>query len=165
MEGKRIFLDIRPLDIGCDIRLGSLIQLYNRMKESLNLEVISIPLVQPNTNIRLEVFEQFSGEVPWLVLKEPWILTRVVKYFLIKGCLPDQGSESWAKERAIITIIEPNGKLFTADKPVLPLLDRWGPKAYPFTLEKIKELEEEELSQMKTMSQVSSPQSRKHQAQ
>jgi len=81
LKGKRIFLDIRPLDMCYDIRLLSLIQLYNTMKESLNLEVISIPLLQPNTNIRLDVFEQFSGEVPWLVLQNPWVLPRAVKYF------------------------------------------------------------------------------------
>jgi hypothetical protein len=55
---------------------------------------------------------------------------------------------------SIITIIEPNGKVFTPYKPVLPLLDRWGANAYPFTVEKIKELEEEERTQMETMSHL-----------
>jgi hypothetical protein len=85
-----------------DIRLGSLIQLYNTMKESFNLEVISIPFVQPNTNIRLDVFEEFSGDVPWLVLQNPWVLTRAVKYFLIKECLPDQGYDLWEEEFTIM---------------------------------------------------------------
>jgi len=71
-----------------------------------------------------------------------------VKYFLIKECLPDQRYKLLEEKfsimyKSIITVIEPNGKVFRPCKPVLPLLDRWGIKAYPFTLEKIKELEEE----------------------
>jgi len=162
LKGKRIFLDIRPLDMCYDIRLGSLIQLYNTMKESFNLEVISIPFVQPNrSSIRLDVFEEFAGDVPWLVLQNPGVLTRTVKYFLIKECIPDQGYYLWKDELkiihgSIIIIIEPNGKVFTSPKPVfvLPLLDRWGAKTYPFTMEKIKELEEEERTQMETMSHL-----------
>jgi len=92
-----------------------------------------------------------------LVLQNPWMLSRAVKYFLIKGYLRDQACEFGVGEdciiyKSIITVIEPNGKVFTADKPVLPLLGRWGPKAYPFTVDKIKELEEEESSQMETTS-------------
>ena len=54
--------------------------------------------------------------------------------------------------KSIVTIIEPNGKIFTSNKPVLPLLDRWGSKVYPFTHEKIKDLKEEEETQMQSMS-------------
>ena len=129
------------------------------MKDSFNLEVISIPFVQPNTNIRLDVFEEFSGDVPWLVLQNPWVLTRAVKHFLIKECIPNQRFYLWEGQLnimcgSIITIVEPNGKVFTSPKPVLPLLDRWGAKFYPFTMEKIKELEEEERTQMETMSHL-----------
>jgi len=103
------------------------------------------------------MFEQFSGDAPWLVLQNPWMLSTAVNYFLIKGCLRDQDYDLWGEENpimymSIITVIKPNGKVFTADKPVLPLLDRWGPKAYPFTVDRIKELEEEEWSQMETTS-------------
>lgn len=157
LKGKRILLDIRPIGMCYDIRLSSLIQLYNTEKESFNLEVISIPLLQPDTDIGWDLLEQFSGDVPWLVLKNPGVITRAVKYFLIKKCLPEQGSGLWDNEdkimyKSIVTIIEPQGKIFTPNKPVLPLLDRWGSKVYPFTDQKIKDLKEEEETQMQSMS-------------
>ena len=121
-----------------DLYCSFTIQLYNSQKESFNLEVISIPLLQPDTDIRWDLFEQFSGDVPWLVLKNPGVITRAVKYFLVKEFLSEQGSKLRDKElkimyMSIVTINEPNSKIFTPNKPVLPLVDRCGSKVYPFT--------------------------------
>lgn len=60
LKGKTILLEIRPLNLGCDLRLASLIQLYNTKKETFNLEIISIPLEQRSSSSTLDVFEKFS---------------------------------------------------------------------------------------------------------
>lgn len=150
LKGKTILLEMRSLDVCSDVRLESLTQLYNTQKETFNLEIISIPLARRSSSRRLDVFEQFSRDIPWLVFPRPWAIPSAAKYFLLKMLMlsPDE-CESWSSSE--IKIIEPDGRIFTGSQPVLRLLDRWGSKAYPFTVEKIKELKEEEWNQMETM--------------
>lgn len=148
LKGKTILLEIRALNVGCDLRLASLIQLYNTKKEAFNLEIISIPLVHRSSSSTLDVFEKFSRDIPWLVIQNPWAVPSAVKYFLMELFAPDELDADSANG---IKIIESNGRIFTPSKPVMGLLDRWGAKAYPFTLQKIEELEKEEWNQMETM--------------
>lgn len=145
LREETILLEIRPADASCDIRLQSLKNMYNTQRS--NIEIISVPVGQLNIKI-----EEFSGDIPWLVLQNSWTITRAVKYFLIKSCQWDekhaQLSESWYPSRFLK--IQVNREVTTV--PVLSMLDRWGPRAYPFSDEKIKELKEEEWNERERMS-------------
>lgn len=52
-------------------------------KEKVDLEIISIPIVYPSEECDvIDVYKQFSREVPWLVLQNSWtVITTAVKYF------------------------------------------------------------------------------------
>jgi hypothetical protein len=149
LKGKTILLEMRSLDVCYDVRLESLTQLYNTVRDTFNLEIISIPLVHRSSRPSLVAFEEFSRDIPWLVTQNPWAIPSAVKYFLLNLCAPH---EKEARALSLIKIIESNGRIFTASKPVMGLLDRWGAKAYPFTVQKIEELKEEEWNQMERMS-------------
>lgn len=103
-----------------DVNLASLTQLYYTTKETFNLEIISIPIVHRSSSSRLDVFEQFSRDIPWLVIQNPWAIPSAVNYFMIKlGAL----HELEAKAPNTIKIIESNGRIFTTSKPVVGLLE------------------------------------------
>jgi hypothetical protein len=79
-----ILLEIRDTEVCYDILLQSLTEFYLTQKDILDLEIISIPIVQPST--RFNTVERFSKEVPWLVLRNPWTITRSMKHFLVQQC-------------------------------------------------------------------------------
>lgn len=147
LRQETILLEIRPADASYDVRLQSLKNMYNKEKERSNIEIISVPVGQLNIKM-----EQFSGEIPWLVLQNSWTISRTVKYFLIKSCKWEEGdgelSESWYSSRFLK--IQVNREVTSV--PVSSMLERWGPRAYPFSDEKIKELKDEEWNERKRMS-------------
>lgn len=148
LRRKTILLEIRPANAIYDSRLQSLENLYitEKEKERSNLEIISIPIGQMSIK-----FEQFSGNIPWLVLQNAWTITTAAeKYFLIKALLWEDRDGEWYPSRFMK--IEPNKEV--AHIPVLSMLERWGPNVYPFSDEKIKELREEEWNQRKSMSSL-----------
>lgn len=140
---------MRSVDVCEDTRLWSLSEMYLKEKDKLELEMISVPIVQTST--ALDVLERFSKEVPWLVLQNPWMITRAVKYFLVKQCGMER-DDIWYPD--IIWIIEPNGVISTCKPSVLVMLNRLGPKAYPFTHAKFEELRNNEWNQWKNMSNL-----------
>jgi hypothetical protein len=151
LEGKTILLDIRPANVCRDIPLQSLVDMYVA-KERLDFEIITIPIMQRNTN--MDVSDKFSKEVPWLVLQNPWQLTNATKYFLVEGCPQrPRGWERWCPNT--MRVIQSNGTISASYYPgVLRMVNTWGAEAYPFTAEKWRELIEKEKKQMEDMSDL-----------
>lgn len=162
MKGKTIILDIRHVEVCYDVRLESLAEMYITAKERLGFETISIPILPPRTKGDvLEIVERFSSEVPWLVLQNPWTIATTVKYFLLKQCsweeheqLGQQDKELEAYYPSIIWMLESNGRVTNYKHFVIPILDRWGAKCYPFEDGKIKKLRKEEWEKKKNMSSL-----------
>jgi len=125
-------------------------EMYLREKETLDIEIISIPIVQPSTIV--DVLEQFSRKVPWLVYQNPWTVIRAVKYFLVKQCTDWERDDRWYPN--IFWIIEPNGKISLGNPYMLLRFNNWGSKAYPLTSEKLEELRECEWTQWQNMSNL-----------
>jgi len=151
LEGKTILLDIRPANVCRDIPLQSLVDMYVA-KERLDFEIITIPIMQAETN--MDVSDKFSKEVPWLVLQNPWQLTNATKYFLVEGCPQrPRGWERWCPNT--MRVIQSNGTISASNYPgVLRMVNTWGAEAYPFTAEKWRELIEKEKKQMEDMSDL-----------
>jgi hypothetical protein len=177
LEGKTILLEMRPIKSGqsfYDIRLQSLKAMYEVEKENLDLEIISIPLVDPGDEYdALDLYRQFSREVPWFVLQNSWmVMTSVVKFFFAKHCRWEEGEECENLYSTINWIIEPNGRIiiYTPSiclkekgevfKVLFQYLEsesyqvRWGVKASPTMYEKIEKLRKEEWKQLKNMSNL-----------
>ena len=55
--------------------------MYIAAKERLDFEIISIPIVQPNTKFDPSIFQGFSEEVLWLLLQKPWMIVTTLKVF------------------------------------------------------------------------------------
>jgi len=93
LEGKTILLEMRPIKSRyqtCksfyDIRLQSLKAMYEVEKENLDLEIISIPLVDPGDEYYVfDLYRQFSREVPWFVLQNSWMVMTSVRN--VKNCI------------------------------------------------------------------------------
>lgn len=147
MREETILLEIRPADASYDIRLQSLKNMYDTEKERYNIEIISVPVGQQSIKM-----EQFSGDIPWLLLQNSWTISRTEKYFLIKSCKWEEKdgelSELWYSSRFVK--IQVNEEVTSV--PVLSMLERWGPRAYPFSDKKIKDLKDEEWNERKRMS-------------
>lgn len=147
---KTILVEMRSVDDLCnDTGLWSMSEMYLREKERHELEIISIPIVEPSTPV--DVVERFSRKVPWLVFQNPWTVTRAVKYFFVQQCGLER-DDKWYP--SIFWIIEPNGKISTYKPYVLLMLNSWGSKAFPFTTEKFEELRKGEWAQWKSMSNL-----------
>lgn len=149
LKGKKILLDIRQASIGYDIPLLSLVEMYLAEKDRFNFEIITIPIIQPDT--QLDICKKFSREVPWLVIQDPWQLTNATKYFLGEGSslLFDEW-DMWHRNR--MRIIESNGTMAAYNRGgLLRMVNAWGTEAYPFTEEKYVELMEKEVREMKSM--------------
>lgn len=162
LKGKTIILDIRHVEVCYDVRLESLTEMYITAKERLDFEIISIPILQPGTKGDvLDMVQHFSSEVPWLVLQKPWTIATAVKYFLLKQCLWKEGEQLGQEDEdleayypSIIWILESNGRVTNYKHFVIPMLDRWGAKCYPFEDGKIKESRKEEWEKQKNMSSL-----------
>ncbi|GLJ49520.1 hypothetical protein SUGI_1049540 [Cryptomeria japonica] len=77
-------------------------------------------------------FESILRKVPWPVLRNPWLLKTEVYYFLI--------GEYWGHwNPTILVVIDPTGRIL--NKNAVLLVKRWGAEVYPFTDEKMKQLE------------------------
>lgn len=160
LEGKTILLDIRPANIRCEILpLQSLMEMYVAEKERLDFEIITIPIMQKDTRHCL-VSEEILRQVPWLVLQNPWQLKSVIKFFLVEDCAayfeycnpPKMAWDRW--HPGIMRVIENNGRIAGHNPALLRMVNTWQAKAYTFTEEKRKELEEEERNQIKAVSNL-----------
>lgn len=158
LEGKTILLHIRPANIRCEILpLQSLMEMYVAEKERLDFEIITIPIMREGTTGTTLVFEEILRQVPWLVLQNPWQLKSIIKFFLVEDCAAWLYEDKMAWDRwhpGIMRVIESNGRIAAHNPALLRMVNTWQAKAYPFTEEKRKELEEEERNQIKAVSNL-----------
>lgn len=151
LKGKTILIEIKLAhENHGHSGLQSLKEMYMTEKDSLGFEIISIPVGQLTTE-----FDRFPRDVPWLVVQNPRTVRRAVKHFLSEHYPWERGDserwELWYPSR--IMKIESNGKI-ASYKPILSMLERWGPEAYPFTDQQIEELRNKEWNEQKSMSNL-----------
>lgn len=135
--GKTVLLFISVMD---QHPFQYLTEVYSKVKANDDMEIISIPIpaeVRGGLQKRGEDHADLSGfeiilrSVPWPVLRNPWLLKTEVFYFF---------QREWSElNPAILVVVEPNGTI--RNKNALPLVEKWGAEAYPFTEQKTKQLE------------------------
>lgn len=125
-----------------------LTEIYSKAKPNDDMEILSIPIpvevqgrslmgeestvvgLVPDSD--LAAFDSILKNVPWPVLRNPWLLRQEVYYFFQRKC-----SEL---NPAILVVVEPNGRI--RNKNAMPLVEMWGTEVYPFTEEKMRQLEQ-----------------------
>ncbi|KAH9303618.1 hypothetical protein KI387_008022, partial [Taxus chinensis] len=142
LHGKTVLLLIHLDEHGfIDEHLfKSLTDIYSKSKMNDDMEILSIPIpaeirgkYQWRPGSDLAGFESIIKNVPWPVLRNPWSLKTEAYYFLM--------GEYWGQHiPAILVVMEPSGKI--CRRNALPLVKRWGAEVYPFTEEKMKQLEQ-----------------------
>ncbi|KAH9307411.1 hypothetical protein KI387_035322, partial [Taxus chinensis] len=141
LHGKTVLLYISVDEHGVmdEHLFKSLTEIYSKSKTNDEMEILSIPIpaevrseLERPPGSDLAGLESILRNVPWPVLRNPWSLKTEVYYFLLGNywgeCIP-----------AILTVVEPNGRI--CKKNALPLVKRWGADVYPFTHEKMEQLQ------------------------
>lgn len=109
-------------------------------EERLNFEIITIPMMKDGT--KSDISDQFSREVPWLVLQNPGKLKSVIKFFLVEVCAEwlrefDYEGLEWDRwHPGTMRVIERDETIAGHNPAVLRMVNTWGAKAYPYTEEK-----------------------------
>ncbi|KAH9307423.1 hypothetical protein KI387_035334 [Taxus chinensis] len=147
LYGKTVLLLISVMD---EHPFQSLTEIYSKVKSSSDdLEILSIPIPvevrgrplhrskRQLENMELPEsdlagFESILRNVPWPVLRNPWLLKIAVYYFIER--------EWGVLNPGILVVVNPNGRI--CSKNALPLVETWGSKVLPFSEEKMKQLEE-----------------------
>lgn len=142
LRGKTVLLFVSVMD---QHPFHFLTEIYSKAKTNDDMEILSIPIpveVQGRSLMAgesvvglpdsdLAGFESILKTVPWPVLRNPWLLRQEVYYFFQRKC-----SEL---NPAILVVVEPNGRI--RNKNAMPLVKTWGAEVYPFTEEKMRQLE------------------------
>lgn len=142
LRGKTVLLFVSVMD---QHPFHFLTEIYSKAKTNDDMEILSIPIpveVQGRSLMGgesvvglpysdLAGFESILKNVPWPVLRNPWLLRPEVYYFFQRKC-----SEL---NPAILVVVEPNGRI--RNKNAMPLVETCGAEVYPFTEEKMRQLE------------------------
>eukprot|EP01018_Ginkgo_biloba_P000681 Gb_36230 [translate_table: standard] len=105
-----------------------LTEMYVEFHDQYGFEIVSIPL---DINIHMwSDFQKIVNNVPWPVISNPWSMKPASLYFI---------EEEWrCSPNTILVVVEPNGKI--SNKNALPMVERFGALAYPFTLSREHDL-------------------------
>ncbi|KAH9307430.1 hypothetical protein KI387_035341, partial [Taxus chinensis] len=136
LHGKTVLLLISDM---VEHPFQSLKDIYSKINTNDDIEILSIPIPAevrgkhkrpPGSD--LAGFESILRNVPWPVLRNPWLLKTRVYYFF---------KREWGDlNQGILVVVDPNGRI--CHKNALPLVRRWGAEVYPFTDEKMRRLEQ-----------------------
>ncbi|XP_076905741.1 protein SIEVE ELEMENT OCCLUSION C-like [Bidens hawaiensis] len=86
-------------------------------------------------------FDYLSNSLPWLSIRQPWLLNSTIVRII---------REEWKfEERALLVVLDSHSSVSNYNAINMVLI--WGPKAFPFSGSKEKELWEEENWNMKLM--------------
>ncbi|KAL1207351.1 Protein SIEVE ELEMENT OCCLUSION C [Cardamine amara subsp. amara] len=102
-----------------------------------NYEIIWIPIPssQKWTNEEKEIFDFYSNSLPWISVRQPWLMNSKVLNFL-------RTEWHYGDDEAMVVVIDTNGKVVNMDAMDMVLI--WGVKAYPFSVSREDELWEED---------------------
>ncbi|KAH9307427.1 hypothetical protein KI387_035338 [Taxus chinensis] len=136
LHGKTVLLLISDM---VEHPFQTLKDIYSKINTNDDIEILSIPIPAevrrkykrpPGSD--LAGFESILRNVPWPVLRNPWLLKTRVCYFF---------KREWGDlNQGILVVVDPNGRI--CHKNALPLVRRWGAEVYPFTDEKMRRLEQ-----------------------
>lgn len=146
LKGKTILLEMGCEDLCDDIGCSVLAKMYLSEKDRLDLEIISIPMVDS----KIKVKERFSKKVPWLVLRHPWV-ARAARYFLVADC-GWKGDHLWYG--SMFWIIEPDGTISICTPFMLFMLNMWKPKISSSPQKIFEELARKEWNRLNTVSNL-----------
>lgn len=156
LHGKRVLLFISIMDkhhvMDAEQLFYSLTEIYLKAKSNDDMEILSIPIPaevrgeEPRQD-DLDEFESTLRKVPWPVLRNPWSLKTEVYYFF---------EREWSElNPAILVVVEPNGRI--SNENALPLVKKWGAEVYPFSEEKIEQLEQQTPPRLREEESVAEP--------
>ncbi|KAI3812439.1 hypothetical protein L1987_17148 [Smallanthus sonchifolius] len=106
-------------------------------------EIMWVPISSSETwNLDEHIsFDYLSNSLPWLSIRQPWLLNSAVVRMI---------REEWKfEERPLLVVLDPLGSVSNYNAIDMALI--WGPKAFPFSDSREKELWEEENWNVKLM--------------
>eukprot|EP01018_Ginkgo_biloba_P001072 Gb_13428 [translate_table: standard] len=144
LQGKLILLLIGGAH---DHPFWSLTEMYVESHDGYNYEIVSIPI---RTEQDWYYFEGILNSVPWPVISNPRSIKSGLLYFFEKDW-------KYSPFSPILVVVEPNGRI--SNKNALPMVERLGVEAHPFTLtpsveDKLNKQKVADWDQLKHMSSI-----------
>eukprot|EP01018_Ginkgo_biloba_P024194 Gb_34084 [translate_table: standard] len=140
LQGKILLLYISDYLVYGRSHIIEMKKMYVEFHDKYGYEIVSIPL-----NIeRWSDFEEIVKTVPWPVMSNPWSMKSATMCFIEDEL---QCSISFK-----LVVVEPNGRI--SNKNALPMVERFGAEAYPFTPSREAELKVVDWDQLQHMSSV-----------
>lgn len=138
LQGKLILLLITYLHENLEVRTSDIKEMYLKMQESHNyvFEVVWVPLISSDNT--WEEFVTAAASAPWPVVPNPWLIDRDrIRSFI-----------GWSL--ACVCVVDEKGRISSAD--AMPMIDRWGVEAYPFSQTREEQLRKPEWEEFKSNS-------------
>lgn len=103
---------------------------------------LSIPLSDSWSFSQKRSFSFLSNSLPWLSIREPWLLSSAVLSFV-------KNEWNYKDQHPLMVVLDPKGRITNTN--ALDMVFVWGAKAFPFSSSREKELWEEQNSTMQLL--------------
>ncbi|GLJ35163.1 hypothetical protein SUGI_0707800 [Cryptomeria japonica] len=135
LQGKLTLLLITSLDEN-QACLSAVKEVYVKMQESHNcvVEVVWIPSI--NGGDTWEEFVRAVDNAPWPVVPNPWWIKKGIHSFIGNS-----------QRIPCLCVVDEKGKI--SNKDAMPMIERWGVDAYPFSHAREEELKNAEWEELK----------------
>ncbi|XP_059070146.1 uncharacterized protein LOC131027791 [Cryptomeria japonica] len=130
LQGKMILLLYTNLEETQVLRTSVVKEMYLEMQDSHNYEaeLVWVPHIYQEWN-SWEEFERVTANAPWPVVPNPWLIDRYKMRPSISG-----GHQKLPR----VCVVDKKGRI--SKDNALPMIERWGLEAYPFSQDREEEL-------------------------
>ncbi|KAI4317949.1 hypothetical protein L6164_025770 [Bauhinia variegata] len=130
LKQVNVFFFISTLEI-TDHEIEILRPVYNHIKTDKKYKIVWLPLVEEWNETSRKKFELLKTKMPWLVVQH---FGSIAGFKFIK--------EDWNfKKKPMVVVLSPQGKVQHSN--AFHLIESWGLKAFPFTIEAQESLDRE----------------------
>ncbi|GLJ53589.1 hypothetical protein SUGI_1143260 [Cryptomeria japonica] len=138
LQGKLILLVITYLHENLELHTSAIKEMYLKMQESHDnyvFEVVCVPLISSENT--WEEFVNAAASATWPVVPNPWLIDRDrIRSFI-----------GWSQETPCVCVVDEKGRI--SQKDAMPMIERWGVEAYPFSQSREEELRKEDSEEFK----------------
>ncbi|KAH9289875.1 hypothetical protein KI387_033992, partial [Taxus chinensis] len=136
LQGKVILLLYTSLTM-LEMRHSVFKDVYIKMqgKHRHLVEVVWIPCW--NNRIQWDEFKRAVADAPWPVIPNPWLILHASSHFFFLLEAPATTTKFFR-----VVVVDSKGRI--SNKDALPMIERWGLEAYPFSQSREEELRKSE---------------------